>query len=386
MIDEKTKVSALNKLIETRRVKWTPLMTRCFVQILGEFTVRYEDWAKMKPKNLFGDLDYSYLCHYSFCADEIDGNHIEDISRAMLRLSKEGMYDKNEKGDWEYVNVIGKSKYIAANKQFSVNLNYDFVPYLVFAKEKGCYTTFNAYIARQFSGKYTERFYEFIQEYRLDRRKRFFLTMTDMRERFGLTERDGQIKYKSQKDFIRYVVEPSQTEMKKLYDGGTCDVYFDWNIPKEEKTILNGNRRESDRIWFTIHEKEILLYVPGSPHSIEEMKQQKLQAAAIFPQLIERLRNIYQTVDPNSRYIDSIRRPLVDAIAKDRNTLFQLMERLEELDNNADIQNLPGYIRHILEHDYNIFPIPDKVEEAKNDRNVAGIAAGLANKFNINKK
>ena len=362
-------------------------MTKCFVQILGEFEPRYKEWKRINPKTLFGDDDYSYLCNYHFKASEIGETHVKRVEEAMLRLAREGMFRRADDGSWKYVNIIGETEYSASRGEFAVHLNQNFVPYLVIAKEQGGYTTFNACIARQFNGKYTERFYEFIQEYRLSRMKKFFLTMDEMRERFGLTAKDnnGRTKYNCQIDFIRKVIEPSREEMKKFYDEGTCDVYFEWEIHKEDKTIKNGKRLESDRIWFIIHEKEIQLYIPGSPKDLEELKKLKLQKVEMFPQLLERLRNIYQTIEPDSKYVDNIIKPLTDAVAADDKMIFKFMERLDELERNADVQNLPGIVRHILEADYRVYPV-EGIGAAQAAKNVTGLAAGLANKWNINNK
>ena len=361
MITSSTNIKQKNIITKSKRI-WTPMMTTCFVQILGEFEERYKTWKSLSPKNYFGDEDYGMLCHYDFKASEIDEAHIENIKKAMLALAKEGLYKLEDNGSWEYVNIIGKTKYSAVDKSFSVDLNHSFIPYLVQAKEGGCYTTYNAYIARQFKGKYTERFYEFVCQYRRRKEKEFFLEISDIREWFGLNEKKPRrvngsvtekIKYPRKNDFKRHVVTPAEEEMKQLYDAGSCDVYFECFIKEEDKKWnANGGRPSSDRLWFRIHEKNIITAKPKAAPSTPTEWMDAQQLYTVFLAILDRI--FYDEHGQN--YLNLIRMPLAALMHKSRKEFERMVNLVRGAETDPSVRSAHKYARRIMEKEFGIYP------------------------------
>lgn len=360
MIKESTNIKQKNIITQSKRI-WTPMMTTCFVQILGEFEERYETWKSLSPKNIFGDDDYGMLCHYDFKASEIDEEHIENIKKAMLALAKEGLYKLEDNGSWEYVNIIGKTKYSAANKSFSVDLNHSFVPYLVQAKEGGCYTTYNAYIARQFKGKYTERFYEFVCQYRRKKEKEFFLEINDIREWFGLNEKKPrkvngklveEVKYPRKNDFKKYVITPAEEEMKQLYDTGSCDVYFECFI-KEEDKISKGGRPSSDRLWFRIHEKNVITAKPKATPL--KTHAELMDGAVLYTAFLTILNRIFYD-EHGQNYLNLIKMPMTVLLRRNRKEFERMVNLVRGAETDPSVRSVCKYARSIMEKEFGIFP------------------------------
>lgn len=362
MIEKSTNIKQQNVITQSKRI-WTPLMTTCFVQILGEFEQRYEWWREAKPKTSLGDHDYSILCHYDFFAKEIDETHIKNIEKAMLALAREGLYKLDEKGSWEYVNIVGKTKYDAQTKTFSVDLNHDFVPYLIQAKDGGCYTTYNASIARQFAGKYTERFYEFIQQYRRRKEKEFFLDVADLREWFGLNETAvrkvnktfvQKPKFTRLYDFIKYVVTPAEVEMKELYDAGSCDVYFEC-YRKDEDKKSSGGRPSNERLWFRIHEKEIVKVTKKATVLDGNNNTAMLEASQLYNAFITILNRIFED-EHGQNYLNLIKRPLADLLVKDRKAFERMVDKVRGVESDPTVRSIFKYARAIMEKEFEILP------------------------------
>ena len=362
MIEKSTNIKQQNVITQSKRI-WTPLMTTCFVQILGEFEQRYEYWRSLSPKTSLGDNDYSVLCHYDFLASEIDEAHIKDIKKAMLALAKEGLYKQEEDGSWKYVNIIGETSYNAKSKTFRVDLNHSFIPYLIQAKEGGCYTTYNASIARQFTGKYTERFYEFVQQYRRKKEKEFFLDVADLREWFGLNETTPRKvnkaivqkpKFARLYDFIRKVITPAEVEMKELYDAGSCDVYFEC-FRKDEDKKSSGGRPSNERLWFRIHEKEIVKVTKKATVLDGNNNTAMLEASQLYNAFIVILNRIYDD-EHGQNYLNLIKRPLADLLVKDRKAFERMVDKVRGVENDPTVYSKPKYARAIMRDEFEILP------------------------------
>lgn len=362
MIKESTNIKQQNVITQSKRI-WTPMMTTCFVQILGEFEERYKIWKSLSPKTLFGDDDYGVLCHYDFSASEIDEAHIKDIKKAMLDLAKEGLYKLEDNGSWEYVNIIGKTKYSAVSKTFSVDLNHSFVPYLVQAKENGCYTTYNAYIARQFKGKYTERFYEFVCQYRRKKEKEFFLEIDNIREWFGLNEKKPrrvngklveEVKYPRKNDFKKYVITPAEEEMKQLYEAGSCDVYFEC-FTKEDEKKSSGGRPSCDRLWFRIHEKTVITATPKPKPLDPRNRTEMLNASQLYVAFTNILNQIFSD-EWGQNYLNLIKMPLAQLINRDRKQFDRLVSLVRGAQTDPTVRSVPKYARAIMEKEFGILP------------------------------
>lgn len=357
---ESTEIKQVNDVTESRRV-WSPLETRCYVQVVGEFEERYQYWKETRPKTIFGDDDYSLLRKYSFPAAEIDPTNLVRVKQALIALAKDGMYLDSPDGSWLYCNILDKVDYNARTKMLNVSLSMSFIPYLVTSNEKGGYTTYNACIAKQFKGRYTERFYEWICQYRRYKDKAFFMSLKDIRDRLGFIERDknGNVieeKFTRYNDLKRRVLEPARKEMLEYYKAGTCDVYFDYTV-KDDEMISEGGRPAVSRIWFTFHEKEILVQkVKEHPKFFPAEEQQ--QAVDLLTGCIDMLLRIFN--DEHGRnYLHLIEASLMQLVIKDKKRFIKLIEKIRLAEVDENVRSKPSYIRTILE-DFGIEPTKKK--------------------------
>ena len=370
MITE-NQVTLQKNSITHRKADWTPTMTKCFVQILAEFDVRFQEWERLHPKNLFGDEDYGMLCEYSFPAEEltkyVHGENLSSVKTALYKLSgylltiKGSEDDPNADHDWEVISIIDYSRYDAKTKRFTVRLTHSICPYLVEAKRRGRFTMYNPFIARQFQGKYTERFYEFICQYRRKTDKDgkpiklFFLMIDEMREMFCLnadpSEGRKKDKYTRLNDFIEYVIKPSQEELEKLYMQEACDVYFTFS---KGDAVSTGGRPTIDRIWFKIHERteaKIVSQAPPIPYPNNREGMNAMNNKYLY--LINVLGHVFD--DEHGRnYLNLIKLPLATAMGRDRELADKIIEKIRGLQSDPTVRSKASYARTILEKEFGI--------------------------------
>ena len=101
------------------------------------------------------------------------------------------------------------------------------MPYLVeLAKQ---YTSYSLTVAMTLRSAYSQRLYELCCQYRNNFEKDgfagFHKTQQQLREMFCLED-----KYSANKDFNANVIYRPESEIKKLYDKGQCDLYFEVQI------------------------------------------------------------------------------------------------------------------------------------------------------------
>lgn len=355
-----TEIKQGNEVTESRR-NWSPLETRCYVQVVGEFVERYQFWREQRPKTSLGDDDYSMLRKYRFSAAEIDPTNLPRVKYALLALAKDGMYMDSPDGSWLYCSILDKIEYDAKSKMVSVSINEDFIPYLVNSNENGGYTTYNACIAKQFKGKYTERFYEWLCQYRRYKDKVFFMSLNNLRERLGLIERNakGEVvkeKFSQYNDLKRYVLEPSKKELNDCYNAGTCDVYFDYEVKDDEMMSTGAGRPAVSRVWFKIHEKEILVQKAKEHPAIFPAEEQQ-KAADLLAGCLDMLLRIYAD-EHGQNYLHLIQKPLTTLVTNDRKKFVKLINKIRFAEVDPTVNSVPGYVRTILE-DFGITPQKD---------------------------
>lgn len=368
---EKNQVTIQKNSITHRKADWSPLMTKCFVQILAEFDARYQEWEYLHPRNIFGDDDYGMLCEYSFPAEELTKYaHGVDLAAVKTALSKLRSYALTVKGSeddpkaensWEEIGILEYNSYNSRTKSFTVRLTHSICPYLVEAKKKGRFTMYSPFIARQFEGKYTERFYEFVCQYlrKTDKDgkpvRSFFLMIDELREMFSLNA-DGKTikkdKYRDLSNFLLKVVDPAQQEMKKLYDEESCNVYFTY--AKGEK-ITTGGRPTVDKIFFKIHERmpvqsqaQPKSYNPESRDEMNLMNQKYLEVVTVLKQVFND--------DYGKNYLNLVKRPIAKKMAYDRNLADQIIAKIRGIQSNPKVHNTAKYARSILVGEFGILP------------------------------
>ena len=301
-----------SNLITNRRANWTPVMSRCYIEIIREFTHKYRQWKKENHKDLFGNPDLLVLCSYDIPLKNFDQDHLKDIKNALSRLRKEGfgigsVDDDNPDHEWSDIGFIAAANYKPKERMFKIEITPMLVPHII--ELDRIFTAINTKIYKKFSTKYTFRFYEWICQYR--NKGKFFLTVEYLRKVFILEN-----KYKRNDDFVKKVILSAKEELRELYDKGECDVCFVYT-PKEYET--NNGRPVPASYWFTIIDAN----APKGkvPKRIEQKDVTSIQATLTL--ILGVLRPIYSTsFDEN--YPNKIINPIARLATSD--TMLPVLE------------------------------------------------------------
>lgn len=338
-------VAVKNDLVH-RSARFTPLMSRCYVKVLWEFSKRYEEWEAYNPQTLFGDPDYSMMMIYQIPQSELDEDHLKDVKKALIKLSQEGMkvgdIDANDK-DSGYKPFLSGYEYSAKNKTFTVYLSPIMVPYLI--EQKKNFTQFNAIVAMQFSGKYTERFYELCNQYRRRKEKTFFLEVDEIKRMFRLE--NGYSRFN---DFCKRVIDPAKEEMKSAFDNGSCDLWFDYYTKEDEKTASGASgrgRKANSRIWFTIAEKK-----PQSEKNRHVNNENLGTTQEKTTIILSSLGSIFGRTSPYYRCLCPLVTKAIIADVKVADKLIETLKRIREGEGNGDVNDAAAYTRSVLEREY----------------------------------
>ena len=331
-----------SNLITNRRANWTPVMSRCYIEIIREFTHKYRQWKKENHKDLFGNPDLLVLCSYDIPLKNFDQDHLKDIKNALSRLRKEGfgigsVDDDNPDHEWSDIGFIAAANYKPKERMFKIEITPMLIPHII--ELDRIFTAINTKIYKKFSTKYTFRFYEWICQYR--NKGKFFLTVEYLRKVFILEN-----KYKRNDDFVKKVILSAKEELRELYDKGECDVCFVYT-PKEYET--NNGRPVPASDWFTIIDAN----APKGkvPKRIEQKDVTSIQETLTL--ILGVLRPIYSTsFDEN--YPNKIINPIARLATNDTMLPVRILKRINEIKENNNVTNKAGYIRTVLENEFGI--------------------------------
>ena len=337
-----------NRLI-ARRTSMTPLMTRCYVKTIWEFEKKLMVWEDLHPKDIFGDPDYGMLLKYTIPIGEIDPDyHSSDVKKAMKKLTTTTMEigSVDDDKDWWCFPMLAGCKYSDKAKVFTVSLSPILVPMLI--EQKKNFTKFDALTAMQFTGKYTERFYEICHQYRSRKSKQFFLDVDEIRKMFRLEN-----KYPRFPDIVKYVILPAQQEMREAYDNGTCDLAFTHYTKDEDKVGSSRGRKTYDRLWFVVMERDSVIRQPKvTPVTALNHMETKEKLDIIF----NVLSNIFGADNP---YYKGIALPLTSLITHDTHNadrMISVLSRIRKEQSDGKISDVAAYTRRVFEKEFKLTP------------------------------
>lgn len=331
-----------SNLITNRRANWTPVMSRCYIEIVREFTHKYRQWKKENHKDLFGNPDLLALCSYDIPLKNLDQDHLKDIKNALSRLRKEGfgigsVNDDNPDHEWSDIGFIAAANYKPKDRLFKIEIAPMLVPYIIGLNR--FFTELNTEIYKRFSTKYTFRFYEWCCQYR--HKGQFFLTVEHLRKVFILEN-----KYRRNDDFVKKVILSAKEELRELYDKGECDVCFVYT-PKDYEA---GNGRPVPAsYWITIIDANAPK--EKAPKRIEQKDVASIQETLTL--ILGILRPIYST-SYDENYPNRIINPIAELATKDKTIPERLLKRINEIKENDNVANKAGYIRTVLENEFGI--------------------------------
>lgn len=153
---------------------------------------------------------------------------------ALIKLRKRDVEIRYPDGSWLNCGFINWARWDEKKQLYTVEVSSEIMPYLVeLAKQ---YTSYSLTVAMTLRSAYSQRLYELCCQYRNNFEKDgfagFHKTQQQLREMFCLED-----KYTRSNDFNSNIIYRPQAELKKLYDKGQCDLYFEVQIKGRGKEM-----------------------------------------------------------------------------------------------------------------------------------------------------
>ena len=175
------------------------------------------------------------------CLEEIaDKTHKEDAREAIKNLHKKTIELEDEDGNWFFCGFINWAKYVAKKKVYILEVSSQLMPYLV--ELSSCYTEYSLTVAISLKSKWSQRMYELCSQHKREKTRSFFKTIEQLRTMFMLEKEYPRIP-----DFQKNTISKAENELKKLFDAGQCDLWFE---------TLKEGRGKNTKFTFKIHTRD----------------------------------------------------------------------------------------------------------------------------------
>lgn len=332
-------------IVTNRKANWTPLMCRCYVTVLGLFSAKLRMWRAVHPKNVFGDDDTSMLLDYMIPVKSLDetGN-IQNVKRALHRLCTDVMEigdvdSPDPEAEFACFSFLSGVRYMRSRQAFRVCISPLVVPFFVEILNK--FTYYDPIVARQFAGKYTQRFYEWCAQWR--DAGHFFLEIAKIRECLKLGGKYGNLTH-----LMQYVVQPSCEEMSRLYASGSCDICFTWRWD-ETSRVSRGGRPTHTRIVVDVEQRE------RKREPLPAMGCSTSETQRYFEQIFVALTSVFSGGDTLDRtYPQRVARPVIALLRRDRGAGEAVMQKIREVCANDAVTSKAAYLRRVLEREWGL--------------------------------
>lgn len=235
------------------------------------------------------------------------GDEVKDVYNALRKLRHRDIEIENDK-IWLSTSWITAAQHNKEENMYEVTVSRFIMPYLVELSKE--YTELDLMAAIAMKSGYSQRFYEFICQYRNRSSEFMFFDIDHLRQVLKL---EG--KYRTYHEFKVRVINPAQKEIKELYDKSQSDIYF--TVYKEEK-----EGKKVARLWIQIHTKErdqmneykksvdfyvsevcgiLYKYLGGKKKAfIENVKKSMLRYPEICEDILKKLERIVSTQEGTS--------------------------------------------------------------------------------------
>lgn len=157
----------------------------------------------------------------------------ERVKQALKSLrSRSFEYDNGEPEDsyehhWFEVGFINWAQW-SNGGEIKVQISKMILPFYVELTSQ--YTEYSLIVVMSLKSKWSQRMYELCAQWRAA--GGFQITVAELREMFKLEKQ-----YSMYASFKKYVLEVGHKEIKKLYDAGQCDLYFEYSEKKIGRAI-----------------------------------------------------------------------------------------------------------------------------------------------------
>lgn len=180
-------------------------------------------------RDLFNDLIIKI--DGSALIKEVDNNHPSDVRKALKSLRLRSFeYEDEENDNFMEVGFINYHKW--EKGQVEVQISKEILPFYVELTSR--YTEYSLVVAMGLRSKWSQRIYELCAQWRSA--GGFRLTIEDLRLMFKLEE-----EYNRYASLKLKVLEVAKVEIKKLYDKGQCDLYFEYSENKDGRSVRSLN-------------------------------------------------------------------------------------------------------------------------------------------------
>ncbi len=265
-------------------------------------------------KSLFGDLIITF--DRSMLEKEAS-TRPDEMYKGLEKLRTRSI--TIEEGNiWLNVGFINYSKHYKNQGKVEIQVSKEILPYLV--ELAGEYTEYSLTVAMSLNSEYSQRFYEYCAQWRTA--GGFEKSIDDLRKHLCLEKK--YIQYGALKV---YVLETAKKELKKLYDLGQCDLYFNYSEIKEGRKVV--------KLIFKV---------------ISNKKENKLSLDDLLYQVRTRLKTMFET-DKKPKNKEFISKVMVN-LRLEPELLKHCNSKLEFVKNNLPKKEWSQYMRFVINQEY----------------------------------
>lgn len=314
-------ISQSNMLTESRRLL-DVVEQRCVYLIID--TIRNKRMrCAVYPKDLFSD-NWTIEMTTQYLTKATDVKKTARAFNSLKKLRDKGFEVQTEDGPL-YIGIINWARWSIRKKCYEIQIPKEIIPYIVELTNK--FTTYELCVAMTLKSKYSQRFYEFCNQYKNKEDKRFFYDIDKLRSMLNLEN-----EYKLYSGFRENVLNKAQKEIKALFDEGRCDLWFDYY---EDEATKKG--KAYTRIWFNIHTK-----------TDEEEREKELNDR--FYRRLWIIKFLNATFKRDIKY----NKRIVNAIDKNPELVEPIYDRLFRMVENEEKTSHAPLTRYILKNDFGL--------------------------------
>ncbi|HNV53138.1 MAG TPA: replication initiation protein [Tenuifilaceae bacterium] len=312
MKDKEITLAQANALTQAR-YNYTVVEKRAVYQIIKEVRSQFIERPDGQ-RDLFNDLVIRMK------TGDLQGNDVQlrEVYSSLKNLRRKSIWIEDD----ERVLEVGYINYFEHKKRdthLEVQVSNKILPYLVELAEQ--FTTYSLTVAISLRTKYSQRFYEYCSQFK--NIGFFYVSIDELREKMMLG--DSYPRYALLKSKI---IEPAYKELKKLYEAGQCDLYFNYSEDKAGRTV------QGIKIAIVTREKqESPLKVEDCLHYVKQWLNSWLLTAK---------------KPKNRAWVDGV----IKQLQKNPDLIPKLYDRLKKLQDKEPSSNFAPLARHIIEEDY----------------------------------
>lgn len=313
MENEKQIILAQSNALTNSRYDFNVIEKRCLYCIIGQVRRTYVETGNIQDafKNMRVKIAASSL-------KELGGQQ-KEVYNSLRKLRKRDIEIEND-DIWVSTSYVTMVKHDKKQDVFEVEVSGEIMPYLV--ELAGEFTEYDLTVAITLKSTYSQRFYEWCNQWKNRNNKTFFYTTEELRTKMCIED-----KYANGADFKKNVLEVARKELKTAFDAGQCELYFDY-APKE------SYRRKVLSWYFYVHTRDERKISP------DVYVKSRTKITSILSSFIKRDKKFISKV---LNYIDA--NPNMSDIV-----LEKLMKKVEEYDK----EYIPGVLRVVLREDFGI--------------------------------